>query len=64
MKKNVVYKVVGKTKRNKVVYESESLNDCFDFILTIIRKERIKTKAKEERELQNFLDFGTIGDKK
>lgn len=64
MKKNVVYKVVGKTKRNKVVYESKSLDDCFDFILTIIRKEKAKANAKNERELQNFLDFGTMGDKK
>ena len=60
MKKNIVYKLVGKTKKQKVVFESENLMDCFDFIFTIIRKEKAKAKAKEEQELQNFLHFGDI----
>ncbi len=60
MRKNIVYKLVGKTKKQKVVFESENLMDCFDFVFTIIRKEKLKAKDKEEKELQNFLEFGDM----
>ena len=60
MKKNVVFKVVGKTKRKKVVFESENLNECFDFVIAIVRKEKARRKGEKEKALQNFLDFGDI----
>lgn len=58
--KNVVYKVVGKTKRKKAVFQSESLDECFDFVIEILRKEKKRKRHKEEEKAQNFLDFGTI----
>lgn len=60
MKKNVVFKVVGKAKKKRVVFENESLDECFDFVISILRKERQKAKGKAEKELQNFLDFGLM----
>lgn len=60
MGKNIVYKVTGKKKGKKIVYESESLIDCFDFVITIARKEKQKIEKQKEQELQNFLDFGIM----
>lgn len=58
--KNVVYKVITKTKKRKIVYESESLDDCFRFVLSLKKEMELKSKSKEEEKYQRFLDFGEL----
>lgn len=56
-----VFKVVGKNRNiNKLVFESYSLEDCFQFLIDILRKEKMKAEKLAEEELQNFLDFGEM----
>ena len=60
---NCVIKV-GRYKNGKekyqLVYHSDSLDDCFDYVIGLIRKDKAKRKKQDEQELQNFFEFGDI----
>lgn len=57
---NKVYRISAKGKSKKCVYESGDLMECFDFLFSILRKERNKLRKQNERDLQNFIDFGEM----
>lgn len=55
---------VEKTKAGKTTYKlvhtSNCLDDCFDYIIKLARKDKIKRQKQREQELSNFLDFGDM----
>lgn len=48
----------------ELVYSSNSLIDCFDYLNNLIRKDKNKKQKQLEKELQNFFDFGEISNEK